>query len=244
MVSAPTRGGPKPKLAKEPGAWLRRKLKLKLNDMIARLQLRVVDKVDFHAMSKATPFAHILDVGVADGTPDLYASFPDAYLDLFEPYAVHRAALEAGVLAQRPGRLHAVALGAAEGTASLHLTGRTGSSLLGSGWKPADAVEAVDVPVRRLDAVIAAEDIRSPCLLKIDTEGFELDVLRGATALLPAIHTVVAEVHFDKPHAYAPWQIADFLRPFGFRLVDMLDHHVRGGYVVCADFVFERIEGV
>lgn len=243
MADAPTRGGPKPKLLKEPGAWMRRKLKLKLGDLVAPLKLRVVDTVDFHAMRKTTPFAHILDVGVADGTPDLYASFPDAYLDLFEPYGVHRDVLEREVLASRPGRLHAVALGAAEGTARLYLTGRTGSTLLGSGWKPAGSVETVDVPVRRLDGVIAAADVRTPCLLKIDTEGFKLDVLRGAERLLPAVHTVVAEVHFDKPQAYEPWQIVEFLGGFGFRLVDMLDHHVRGGYVVCADFVFERPVG-
>lgn len=240
MADLSIRGGAKPTLRREPGAWLRRKLKLRLSDMLAPLRLRVVDKVDFRAMRKTHDFAHILDVGVVDGTPDLYAAFPDAYLDLFEPYGVHRAALERAVLAKRPGRLHAVALGAEKGTARLHLTGRTGSSLLGSGWKAAAEVAAVDVPVCRLDAVIDAGEVRRPCLLKIDTEGFEFEVLRGAERLLPAIQTVVAEVHFDKPDVYAPWEIVAYLGGFGFRLVDMLDHHVRGGYVVCADLVFER----
>ncbi len=158
---------------------------------------------------------------------------------------MHRAILEMGVLAQRPGRLHAVALGAAEEQRACTWTGRTedlrcsaAAGNLPTAFKPWMS----RAPARCRD--FASKTLVRRACSRSTRKGFELDVLRGATALLPAIHTVVAEVHFDKPQAYAPWQIVEFLRPFGFRLVDMLDHHVRGGYVVCADFVFERIEGV
>lgn len=230
----------KPRLSKAPGAWLKRKLKLKLGDLIEPAGLRVVERVDFSALRAPRPFAHILDVGVADGTPDLYRQFPNALLELFEPSPEHHDRLERHVLGKRAGRLHRVAAGAANGQAVLSVTGRTGSTLLGITPSKAKDVALVEVPVRRLDGLLSAAEIKQPCLLKIDTEGYELEVLKGASGLMAAIDTAVVEVHFDKPQSYAAHEITDFLAGYGFGLSDMLDHHARAGRVVCADLVFER----
>lgn len=230
----------KPRFSKAPGAWLKRKLKLKLSDLIEPAGLRVLERVDFSALKAPRPFAHILDVGVADGTPDLYRQFPDALLELFEPSPEHHVRLERHVLGKRTGRLHRVAAGAADGQAVLSVTGRTGSTLLGIAASKAKDAAMVEVPVQRLDGLLSVAEIRRPCLLKIDTEGYELEVLRGASGLMAAIDAVVVEVHFDKPQSYAAHEIFDFLAGYGFRMTDMLDHHVCAGRVVCADLVFER----
>lgn len=234
----------KPRLLREPGAWARRKLMLKLNDALWGLGLRVLDRVDFSEMRAEAPFAHILDVGVADGTPDLYKRFPEAFLDLFEPSPQHHDHLRSGVLARRAGRLHPVALGATQGEASLFVTGRSGSTLIEPLRKQASEIVRVSVPVQRLDSILAPSDLHRPSLLKIDTDGYELDVLRGAEGVLPAIDCVVAEVHFDKPETYTPHQLVDFLASRGFALADMLDHHVRDHRMVCADMVFQRLQSL
>lgn len=230
----------KPRFSKAPGKWLKRKLKLKLGDLIEPAGLRILERVDFSALKAPRPFAHILDVGVADGTPDLYRQFPDAFLELFEPSPEHHDQLERHVLGKRAGRLHRVAAGSANGQAVLNVTGRTGSTLLGGHVSAAKKTTTVEVPVRRLDNLVDITEIKGPCLLKIDTEGYELEVLKGAAGLMAAIDMAVVEVHFDKPKSYAAHEISDFLTSHGFRLSDMLDHHVRGGRVVCADLVFER----
>lgn len=230
----------KPRLFREPSAWAKRKLALKLNDLLSGIGLRVLDRVDFRSMKISSDFAHILDVGVADGTPDLYERFPDAFLDLFEPSPMHIEKLKSGVLSKRSGNIHPVALGASNGEATLYLTGRTGSSLIQSRRKRTEEIEQVTVPVRRLDSIINVKDIRRPSLLKIDTEGYELDVLRGVESLLPAIDCVVVEVHFDKPDIYAPGSVFELLSNHGFEVADVLDHHIRDRHVVCADIVFER----
>lgn len=231
----------KPSVWNEPRAWARRKLKLKLNDALDRYSMRVADRVGFGSLRSTADYRHIIDVGVADGTPDLYARFPDARLELFEPSPNHHLNLSAGILAQRPGHLHPVALGSQQGTSDLFLTGRTGSNLLGPTRKSASQVQTVRVDVRRLDDILMVEDLHKPCLLKIDTEGYELEVLRGATQLLQHLQTIVVEMHFNKPSSYFPYQIVNMLHDSGFQLVDMLDHHVAYNRVVCADFVFERL---
>lgn len=226
----------KPSLWKSPVAWTRRKLRMKVGDAISMMGYKPVEKIDFSNMSGGD-FAHVIDVGVADGTPDLYARFPNAFLDLFEPHPLYQEHLEKTLLPLRPARLHRMGLGAADSTATLYLKGRTGSTLAGDRGRG-----QIEVPVRRLDHVLKPSDIRRPCLLKIDTEGYELEVLRGASELIPHIDCIVSEVSFATPHLYRPRDLIGHLEKLGFEMVEMLDFHAGQGRVWCADFVFRRIE--
>ncbi len=49
------------------------------------------------------------------------------------------------------------------------------------------------VEVRRLDELITEEDVSHPILMKIDVQGAELDVLRGASGLLDAVREILVE---------------------------------------------------
>jgi len=49
------------------------------------------------------------------------------------------------------------------------------------------------VSARRLDSILSRADLVSPVLLKIDVQGAEVDVLRGAGALLDAVDAVIIE---------------------------------------------------
>jgi hypothetical protein len=51
------------------------------------------------------------------------------------------------------------------------------------------------VPIKRLDACLSTPPPR-PVLLKIDVQGFELEVLQGATDLLPHIDAVYVEASY------------------------------------------------
>lgn len=225
----------KPSLWTSPVAWARRKVQLKIGDAISLMGYKPVRRIDFSNMT-GEDFAHVIDIGVADGTPDLYERFPNAFLDLFEPHPHYQEHLAKTLLTKRQGRLHKMGLGSNDGTATLFLKGRTGSTLA------ADRGQGqVEVPVRRLDSVLKPEDLRHPCLLKIDTEGYELEVLKGAEGLMPHIDCVVSELHFTSPHMYRPRELIGHLEKLGFEMSEMLDFHAGNGQVWCADFVFRRI---
>ncbi|MEQ1697034.1 MAG: FkbM family methyltransferase [Hyphomicrobiaceae bacterium] len=230
----------KPRFKTEPRAYLRRQLRLKLNDLLGRVGLRVFDRIDMTSARTATKFNHIIDVGVAFGTPDLYELGPNAQIELFEPQPQFHDLLERGIMRQRKCRLHKIAIGAANGEATFHLSGPASASLLGTLDKPGRTFPTMLVPVRRLDDVLKPADLIRPAILKIDTEGYELAVLEGAEGLLPSIDAVILEMHLGKAYAYRPQQILDIMARHGFALIDILDREVRNARTTCCDMVFER----
>jgi FkbM family methyltransferase len=91
-----------------------------------------------------------------------------------------------------------------------------------------DSVNNVKVAVLRADAMLKDYGIAVPNLVKIDVEGFELEVLRGFGELLgsPKLRSVFVEVHFRRLHERglntAPTEIVSLLTGHGFQ-VEWLD---------------------
>lgn len=78
--------------------------------------------------------------------------------------------------------IYPVALGAEPGIAKIYGAG-TGASLL-EGWAGADSADYRFVPVSTLDLMIGSRFTGKSCLIVVDVEGFELDVLKGADGIL------------------------------------------------------------
>ncbi len=99
--------------------------------------------------------------------------------------------------------LRTVALGASVGTATLHLSRASDSSSLRviggnqTAYFPGtDEVGEIAVNVSTVDAEVVLDGAPGPVLLKIDVQGTELDVLRGAQRTLAAIEWVYVELSF------------------------------------------------
>jgi FkbM family methyltransferase len=83
-----------------------------------------------------------------------------------------------------------------------------------------NGTEKVDVTT--LETFFMEQRISAPIILKTDTEGYDLEVLKGAKSLLEnhIISIIMCEVGFnieDKQHSYFP-HIFDYLLGFGYRL--------------------------
>jgi hypothetical protein len=80
------------------------------------------------------------------------------------------------------------AIGAEPGTATLHLGAYDEHSTLSDDWKglvPDRWTGSIEVPVRTLDQLIAQHGV--PDFVKIDVEGYELQVLQGLSTQVPAL---------------------------------------------------------
>jgi FkbM family methyltransferase len=93
---------------------------------------------------------------------------------------------------------------------------------------PVEAVESEDVQLSSVDQFCSDQGIAKIDLLKIDTEGFELDVLQGALSTMEdgVIHSIQFE--FGDPYLRTQYHFRDFwdlLAP-RFRLFRILRHGV------------------
>lgn len=77
------------------------------------------------------------------------------------------------------------AIGATLGFAELHFSGTDGTSSMRKDW-PYPNKEVLRVEMMTLDALIA--EFGLPKFLKVDVEGFELEVFRGLTQPIPLIY--------------------------------------------------------
>ena len=105
-----------------------------------------------------------------------------------------------------------VALSDRDGTADLQIGSTSGSHTLSPEF---NGSRAVSVPTRTLDAVAADNRLASVDMIKIDVQGFELAVLRGAAQTLTANPRIVLLLDLPKQDEKRR-AIAQFLAPFNF----------------------------
>ncbi len=79
------------------------------------------------------------------------------------------------------------------------------------------------LPTKPLDAVLSEESIRGIDYIKIDTEGYELEILKGATDTLKGVFAVELEVWFNPVFVGAPLfrEVDAFMASQGFTLFDL-----------------------
>ena len=192
--------------------------------------------------------ATVIDIGAGEGTLPLLEAFPEAHHVLIEPLTEYEPALER-VVAEHGGEYLLTAVGAEEGVAMIeadHANPDRSSMLPRVPAERHDQLERREVPVTTLDVLLASRSWRRPFGLKIDTEGFEHEVVRGAAALLRDTQFVIAEVsvrrRFERSYSFA--EFIALMDSRGFALKDILmaqraagDHDLR--YV---DALFGRSE--
>lgn len=117
-------------------------------------------------------------------------------------------------------RLFPLALSDEDGEAMLRLSRQSGAHTLLPGLPGRSEAER-RVPVRTLDSLL--DELGSPRidLLKLDVEGSELRVLRGAQRVLRSNRSLVLLLDLHPQLGVDVVEVADFLRGLGYRLCRM-----------------------
>lgn len=164
----------------------------------------------------------VFDIGVARGTPELYAAFPDAHYFLVDPTRESLPHMQ-----QIARRLRAVVLniafGEQDGEAMIAVRADDiGGSTFYEEIGPLGPTRRYSVPVRRFDQAIG--DFERPALCKIDVQGAEMSVLRGMGERIHEFEAILIETSLIATIKDGP-EIADvvtFLRQRGFVVYDLL----------------------
>lgn len=96
--------------------------------------------------------------------------------------------------------------------------------------------------LRTLDSLLGS--VRAPGLLKIDAQGYELQILKGAAQVLPSFELVLLEIAVIEVNEGAPLldEVVSFMKERGFIAYDIWQIHRRplDGALNQVDFAFVR----
>jgi FkbM family methyltransferase len=155
-------------------------------------------------LAECDDLATIIDVGANTGQFCVAASrtFPSAKIFSFEPNPASFEQLTRTTASTSLIYCQQLAIGDSDGQISLRINSHSHSSSVlslaeshKSAFPAAREIGEVQVPVRKLDGLFTG-DIERSSLLKVDAQGYEMAVLKGAPNLLTKLDYVVLELSF------------------------------------------------
>ena len=167
-------------------------------------------------------FSVVVDVGVQDGTPELLQSIPNAHHYLFEPVTDYNAKIRANYSNTRYSLVN-LAVSSETSTAYLGRKGFEGAGEYSHAGIVARENEpgkgAILVSATTLDDFFSAKDVPAPCLLKVDVDGHEFEVLAGIDRTRDLFDCVIIECTLPRlltmmgslvEKGFFLWDVVDF----------------------------------
>jgi FkbM family methyltransferase len=170
-----------------------------------------------------SPADVMIDVGANDGRTilRLQHQLASPRIFAFEPVAATYAELVERTSHLPNVRAFQAALGATEERRPIYLNDIAAMNSFSPQWTPQPTgTELVDI--QTIDSVMAREQLSLVHFLKIDTEGFELEVLKGAERALAQRRIAIIQVEVGVgqiPKDFLSLEMArEYLAPRGYRL--------------------------
>jgi FkbM family methyltransferase len=205
-----------------------RRLKRIRRTVARELRLGHLDSLELLELLASNAPQVVYDVGANVGTWTLLAKaiFPQCNVHAFEPLANHVTKFREHTARVAGVHLHEVALGSVSGKQVMHVTSLSdASSLLEVGLEMEQRFNVSEasqeqVAVERLDHYIDKNKVPFPDLIKLDVQGYEMEVLRGGERCLDHARAVISEVSFVEfyPKQCFFEDLVTFFSNRGFRL--------------------------
>lgn len=227
-------------------AWQRRRSLLR-STMAKKLDVGYLHSLELCLLIEPSQVKQIWDVGANRGTwTDMVeALFPGAHVVQFEPIPSLVEGLEDDAFGKERTVISS-ALGSKEQELELTITSNLDSSSLLKPNKNLETLYGVtpDEVIRSRvvtgDSIISDQKLPAPDLLKLDVQGFELEVLEGLKENLHCIGFVIAELSFVQQYDNQPLahEIISMLSSKGFDLWAFGSETVVGARLIEVDCLF------
>jgi FkbM family methyltransferase len=168
----------------------------------------------------------IVDVGAYQGEWSKLAKqiWPTSRVLMIEPNQANQERLT-GIAEELGATLHWELLGADDNEAVPFYVMGSGSSVMNENSPLPRAVETRRL--RTLDSLLG--QIEPPGFLKIDAQGYELQILKGASKVLPDFEAVLLEIAVIEVNKGAPLlhEVIAFMKAIGFVAYEIVEIHRR-----------------
>ena len=206
----------------------------------------------FEVLKSLGAIDNIIDIGANRGQFSLAArySFPGASIFAFEPLLEPCETYRKNFASDDATTVYNTAIGIAEATAVIHVSGRDDSSSLLPITDTQDQlfpgtgeVGTTTIQVDRLDSLLSLSQLAGRTILKIDVQGFEAQVLQGAEGLLSEIFLVYIECSFVELYESQALanEVIDWLHQRAFIVSGVFNvSYDKNHHAVQADFLFRN----
>ena len=165
----------------------------------------------------------IIDIGASDGrwTLDAMEFFPTSQYLLVEAQSVHQNHLME--LKNSHANVDFVLAAAGDQVGKIYFD--AGDPFGGQASHTPFENNNVELPVTTLDAEVENRLLSGPFLIKFDTHGFEIPILKGAEQTLKYTEVIIMECYAQHlmPDSLHFGQMCQYLDSLGFRCIDVVD---------------------
>lgn len=162
----------------------------------------------------------IIDIGASDGrwSESIMHFFPKANYILVEAQSVHLEGLKKFCKKYSNSDYILAAAGDKDGYCFFD----DSEPLGGAASNEERAWAKVKLPMVKVDSLVKQKKLQPPYLLKLDTHGFELEIINGANNLLKQTELLIIEAYIFRLHDKAMlfYELCFEMDKRGFRLID------------------------
>jgi FkbM family methyltransferase len=228
----------------------RRRLSKLKRTVAGRLTTGHIDSLELLELLRTFNPRVVYDIGANVGTWTLLckALYPEAQIHAFEPLSMHAGKFRESTKELTGVHLHEIGLGSRSEKTKMRVTDFSDASSLlplsktgKQQWQLRQVAET-PVQIERLDDWAAARGLPAPDIIKMDVQGFELEVLRGAEHCLAKARWVLLEASFKSFYEGQCLfdELVTFLASAGFRIFAFGHGVALGNPAVQADVLFAR----
>ena len=219
-----------------------------INSILSPLGIQIYKKgVDMESVIKqlapnTTDIRTVIDIGASNGrwSKMVMKYVPSAKFVAIDPLVEREAQLKK-LKTSKPNFDYILCVAGEKDNDTVSLT--VGDDLDGSTVGGGQGTTRI-VPSHSVDEIVKMKNLTGPFIIKFDTHGFEVPILKGATETLPKTDFIVMEVYNYRhtPDTLLFNEMCDYLDKLGFRCFAMADPMLRplDGTLWQMDFLFAK----
>lgn len=184
----------------------------------------------------------VIDVGASNGmwSESCIKIYPNAFYHLIEAQEPHKLDLENFKKQHKNTDFVIAAAGNKVGEIYFDNSGLFGGLAVESPFEG----KCITVPVTTIDAEVAKLQLKAPFLIKLDTHGYEIPILEGASETLKNANLVIIETYNFQiaKDSLRFWEMCAYMEKLGFLPIDMVDfmHRIKDNAFWQMDTFFIR----